>query len=146
MSDFVSKFFIYNLLIKQIDCDADNFKLMLCEGSYSNTVLGNISAYSDLSAYEISAVSGTSYDAEGGILCTGTSASINSNTVYFHCDSINVSASSADINNVRFAALYHLDTGCPVYYFDCTEEKDILTGSVLSFNTNSDGFIKVYNL
>jgi hypothetical protein len=146
MADFVSKFFIYNVLTKQIDCDNDEFKLMLCEGSYSNTTLGNISAYSDLSAYEIDSVSGTSYDTAGGILCAGTSANIIDNNVYFNCDSVYVSASSADINDIRFAAIYHVDTGCPVYYWDFTEEKDILTGSVLAINTDSNGFIKVYNL
>lgn len=142
MADIIPHYFIRQQAIGEIDFPNDEFKCVLCSGTYDET-LRDVRYYYELSAYEIT--SGCGYEL-GGIDVSGTSVTTNDtdDTINYFADDMTFIASGGDIHT-RFAAMYDI-TGqnTVVYFFDFGEDKIIFDGGTLQIKTSDIGFMRAY--
>lgn len=141
MADIIPTYFLFEQAKGNVDFSSDSFKWALFYGSYDSSFLYNVSAYSQIQQYEISAVNGYT---TGGVSVSGSSSyDLNNKTVTYNCGSPSWICSGGSIGPFRYAALYdETASNTVVYFYDPSEEKTIEDGATLEIKINSGGLIK----
>ena len=144
MSDVIPQYFILQQAGKVIDFQNDNFKCIMCNGTYDESALRDYQTYADVSANEIA--QGNGY-LTGGINVNNTSAvdDDTNNRTLFKCDDMTFTAVGGTISSVRYAVMYDPDgENTLVYAFDFGENKNIADGQSLIIRVDNTAFMRAY--
>jgi len=146
MAEIIPQYFIKQQAIGVINFNTDEFKSILCSGTYNEASLRDSQTYANVSANEIT--SGNGYFT-GGIDVSGTSAVVDdtNNRTLYKCADLYFTASGGNITDVRYAVMYDPDgENTLVYVFDFGENKTIADGCSLIVTVDTVGFMKSYQL
>lgn len=131
MSHIIPQYYTVSVNLKQIDYNNDPFKCALFTGDYNEGTLRDCKSYNEISAFEVT--SAGNYPI-GGLEITSHSVSANDvdNKGDFSMSNIVFSASSGNIENVRYAGIFNVPTKVPMAFLDFTTPRNIIDGTTLS--------------
>ncbi len=140
MADIIPTYFLYEHANGNIDFNSDTFKWALCYGSYDSSFLYNVSSYSQLQTYELSA--GNGY-VTGGVQTSGsTSINTTTNVVVYNSSNPLWICSGGPIGPFRYAAMYDVTASdTVVYIYDPLELKTVEDGGTITISINSAGLM-----
>jgi len=137
MSHIIPQYYSTAINLKLIDYNIDQLKCALFTGDYNEGILKDTKNYNEVSAYEVS--SAGNYPT-GGVIISAHSVSANdvTNKSDFAMNDIVFTASAGNIQNIRYAGVYHVPTGVVITFFDFTAYRNIIenTSLTIKFSNN----------